>query len=473
MLLRGLPLVSFFLAFATLGFRPLFEPDEGRYAEVARTMITSGDWLIPRFFGHEHLTKPPFAYWASAAGQLVFGQNEFGARFFVALAFALSSLFLASAVGALLQNPETGRASGLIFATSPLTFALGRFLSADVFAVFWQIVAFWAVVRLWTRPELAARYRLVFAAALGAAFLTKGPPALLVLLFVLPGEFLRRRRGVRATYFAPGALLVFVVTGFSWYVYVVLRDPERLSYFLVEETWNRVATGVHKRETTRWIYLAAFTAGAFPWCIVGRRSIARTWSAIRRRQCHFEPERVALATWLCAGVSIFLLSRSRLVLYVAPLFAPMAALLAGEAARWLRVRGTHGLLIVAWSAVLLAGDSAAPRWVDRLEAKPIGQYLRRHASDGIPVADLTSKRIGSLRLYADFQGSWINLERDAALSSRNVEELECAGLPDQAYLVVRAKDEPAIRALDQNLHVVIATRGLCLLRRGASVSSMR
>src|SRR5512141_2022171 len=70
-----------------LGLRPLWLPDEARYTEVAREMLTTGDWLTPQLNGHPHLTKPPLTYWAIAGSMAVWGQNEFAARLPNALAY--------------------------------------------------------------------------------------------------------------------------------------------------------------------------------------------------------------------------------------------------------------------------------------------------------------------------------------------------------------------------------------------------
>ncbi len=71
--------------FATLSSRPLFNPDEGRYAEIPREMLSGGDWVIPHLNGVAYVEKPPLQYWATALSLRLFGQNEFAARFYTAL----------------------------------------------------------------------------------------------------------------------------------------------------------------------------------------------------------------------------------------------------------------------------------------------------------------------------------------------------------------------------------------------------
>src|SRR5215471_8204762 len=89
----GLGLVAWLVLaiawFATLQVRPMFDPDEGRYAEIPREMAATGDWLTPRLDGLKYFEKPPLQYWASAAAFSVFGFSEWTSRLWtVGLAFA-------------------------------------------------------------------------------------------------------------------------------------------------------------------------------------------------------------------------------------------------------------------------------------------------------------------------------------------------------------------------------------------------
>src|ERR1700760_4875595 len=64
-----------------LGHPALWEPDEGRYAEVAREMVVSGDYITPRNDWVRYFEKPPLVYWLTAASLKLLGTNEFAARF--------------------------------------------------------------------------------------------------------------------------------------------------------------------------------------------------------------------------------------------------------------------------------------------------------------------------------------------------------------------------------------------------------
>ena len=96
---------------------PLIDRDEGRYAEGAREMLASGDWLVPRLFGVPYLEKPPLFFWLTAASCALVGVGELGARLVSALAAAvgvvLTGLFSRRVFG-----PQAGALTAVVLATS-------------------------------------------------------------------------------------------------------------------------------------------------------------------------------------------------------------------------------------------------------------------------------------------------------------------------------------------------------------------
>ena len=71
--------------FSNLEYRKLVNPDEGRYAEIPREMLASGDWVVPRLNNLVYIEKPPLQYWATAASYELFGTNVWAARFYTGL----------------------------------------------------------------------------------------------------------------------------------------------------------------------------------------------------------------------------------------------------------------------------------------------------------------------------------------------------------------------------------------------------
>src|SRR3569833_2255358 len=66
--------------FATLQVRPLLDPAEGRYAEIPRELVATGDGLTPRRDGLKYFEKPPLQFWATAVAYSIFGLSEWTSR---------------------------------------------------------------------------------------------------------------------------------------------------------------------------------------------------------------------------------------------------------------------------------------------------------------------------------------------------------------------------------------------------------
>ncbi|HXU44122.1 MAG TPA: glycosyltransferase family 39 protein, partial [Thermoanaerobaculia bacterium] len=102
-----------------LGRRALWEPDEGRYAEIPREMVESGDYLTPRINGIKYFEKPPLAYWAAAGAIRIAGPSETAVRTPLAL-FALLGCAAVYAAGRRLFGRRAGLWAAAVLLTSPL-----------------------------------------------------------------------------------------------------------------------------------------------------------------------------------------------------------------------------------------------------------------------------------------------------------------------------------------------------------------
>src|SRR2546425_5285988 len=97
--------------FGNLEYRKLVKPDEGRYAEIPREMVATGDWITPRLNGIKYLEKPPLQYWATAAAFTLFGEHQWTARLWSALTGLFGVLAILYTGAALFGAEEIGRAS--------------------------------------------------------------------------------------------------------------------------------------------------------------------------------------------------------------------------------------------------------------------------------------------------------------------------------------------------------------------------
>ena len=366
---RGWLLLAAVLLYACVlqGARPLYSPDEGRYTNVALDMLDSGDWLHPMLHPEvPHWSKPPLTYWSIGASIAVFGHHQWAARLPGALAFGGTILLLVRLGRRFV--PAQAWLPGLVYASFVMPSLAANLVTTDSLLALWETLQVVAFAELWwaATPAAARRARWLLGLAAGLAFMTKGPPGLLALAACLAfAGWSDGARGLRRA-FGWDALGVFLVVGCSWYAIVIAQDPGVLRYFLVEEVANRVASDKMHRNGEWYgalkVYGPTLVLGSLPWLPVLARAAWRhrrdALARIRR-----DPTLRLLACWVLLPLLVFTLSRSRLPLYVLPLFAPLALLVARQLAplsfapRWRRA-------VLALWLLLLIGARAAPAWLD-------------------------------------------------------------------------------------------------------------
>src|SRR5580698_5171227 len=162
--------------FALLAQRPLYDPDEGRYAEIPREMFNAGDWVIPHLNALVYLEKPPLQYWLTALAYRALGQSEFAARFCTGLAgyLSLAAVFL---VGRSLWGFDSGLRALLFTSASALFVLVGHQLTLDMLLSFCLTAALGCLLMAQSRRDVRAHWRswmLGCWAAMALAVLTKG-----------------------------------------------------------------------------------------------------------------------------------------------------------------------------------------------------------------------------------------------------------------------------------------------------------
>ena len=406
--------LSTILGFAFQGSRGLYETTEGRYAESAREMLETGDWLVPRLDYEPHWTKPPLAYWAVAGGMALCGTNEWGARFSNAAVF-IATVIAVSALASAMWDRRTGFAAGLIYALSPFAVLAASTVHTDSLLSLWELLAvlcYWKAYRA-NGSRSAKRWIVGMWGLLGAAFLTKGPPALVVLAAILAFRIYLAatgRKGPRILSF-PGIVLLLAV-GSSWYVAVVARTPGLLDYFLGTEVYARIATAQHGRNPEWYKPLVIFvppllfgagTAMA-AWIVeLARNRALFGWSSLRRLLRG--DERLAfLALWLLVPLVIFSLAKSRLPLYVLPIFPAVALATARMALRAIDRPGLARAAIIAavlTAAALVVVKGASARYRSDLDMKTLHRACREAARGETAFFLFGSQELFGLQFYLD------------------------------------------------------------------------
>src|SRR5580765_4512298 len=319
--------------FATVPLRPLFDPDEGRYAEIPREMLVSGDWVTPRLNGLKYFEKPPLQYWATAAAYRIGGERAWTSRLWgVGLAFACLPLVF------LWVRRLYGRASAVLaltaLAVSPFFVVVGHLNLLDQAFTFWLT----AMVLAFTLAQSEApgapgerRWMLAAWACAALAVLSKG-----IVVGVLGGgamvlyTLLERDAGRWRRLHLRSGVPLFLLLAAPWFVLVTRRNPSFPGFFFVHEHFARFLTTVHQRVEPWWYFLPLLLLGVLPWLAAlvhaARSAEAPTlMHAGTPADPRFKPVRFLL---VYAGVTLafFSASGSKLAPYILPMLPVLAAL---------------------------------------------------------------------------------------------------------------------------------------------------
>jgi 4-amino-4-deoxy-L-arabinose transferase-like glycosyltransferase len=363
---RGLGWVAWLILaiawFATAQVRPMFDPDEGRYAEIPREMAVTGDWLTPRFDGLKYFEKPPLQYWATAAAYTVFGEHEWTSRLWtMGLAFACLPMVFGWARR--LYGQGAGLAAVVALCVSPYFGIVGHLNLLDAAFSFWLTGAVFAFTlaqssAVGSRDE--RRWMLIAWIAAALAILSKG-----IVVGVLAGTSLvlyslieRDTRPWKRLHAALGVPL-FLLVGAPWFIAVSLRNPDFPEFFFVHEHFARFLTTVHQRVEPWWFFLPLLLLGVFPWGFGSIRAALRAWRESGPTP-EFKPLRFLLIFAVFTLV-FFSMSGSKLAPYIQPIFPPLAAILGahvGERANFMRNTAVTTASLVAFVGVGLLVFSA-------------------------------------------------------------------------------------------------------------------
>ena len=350
--------LAFFLLifyFFWLGHYPFFTPDEGRYAEIAREMVASGDYITPRLDGIAFLDKPVFYYWLQSIAIHLFGVTEWSLRFFPAL-FGMMGCLITYFCGRSLFNRRTGLLSAIILATTPLYFGAAHYANLDLMVA---VLISCCLLFFITAIQYQGKWRLLLLLSTygfaGLAFLTKGliglafPCLIIGSWIILTKQFILLRK----IYLLPGFILFLLIVS-PWYLLVEKANPGFLHYFFIIQQMTRFfSVGNFNNQTPIWFYIPIIFIGLFPWVIFLIQAVYFNVRVIRlsndtsdhsvlaktrERQNLFscQQEKILfLLIWASVIFVFFSIPHSKTVTYILPIF-PALALLIGDylSANW-------------------------------------------------------------------------------------------------------------------------------------------
>lgn len=390
---------------------PLIEPDEGRYAEIPREMIASGDWIVPTFQFKPYLDKPPLFYWLCAASYKIFGPTDQAARL-VPAASAFLTVMLTFLFGTRMLSTRSAFLGSLVMCLSLGFVICGRFLILD------SLLALVVTLSLFLAYEAVAggRFRwswwIASAVACGLGFLTKGPVALLLLappvVVYCWLSRLKSRPGI-------GAWTVYLLTACAvaapWYVAVSLREPGFVHHFFWMHNFGRFLYSVNHPQPF-WFYIPVLVLAWMPWGLL----LVPMAVYLLKRSEQLRTTRFLglgfLVLWAAWCVMFFSLSKGKLPTYILPAWPAIALALghflgtmgALSQQRWvpewnfLHSRFQYGLLALCTTSVV----ACLVTYLLRLDAPFEAVYESILWSAALVVAFVFHKRWSPQRLFGVF-----------------------------------------------------------------------
>ncbi len=329
-------LLSLLLFFHRLGSLTLFDADEPAFAEAAREMLISDDWITPYFNFEPRFDKPILFYWLIALAYQAFGIGEFAARFWSAM-FATALVLSIYLFGRKVLGRRAALIASLAFAGNVGTAVLARAAVTDMTLTFFMTWTFFCLLSAYrTTGRVSERYLVVGYFAMGLAVLAKGPIGLLIPVLVI-GLFLalQRRAGASLGRFRPLlGFSIFAGVALPWYILALYENGwDFVQGFIVKHHLVRYTGVVSGNAGALYYFLPVVLVGFFPWSGVLPRAFSDLWSIRTRLRGDLTArEELLLFLWLWFGVVFvfFSLSGTKLPSYVFPAF-PALAMLVGAA----------------------------------------------------------------------------------------------------------------------------------------------
>ncbi|MBK6942626.1 MAG: glycosyltransferase family 39 protein [Planctomycetes bacterium] len=447
-------LVAVLLITLSQARRDLWAPDEPRHAEVARTMVVSSEWLVPKLNGEIYPDKPPPPFWLMGGFMKLFGTHEWAARVPTVIA-AASILALTVIIADLLAIPSAALLAVLILASSFRSWWLFQRVSLDVLMTAFVCVSIVGWLRHWRGRGSAAVNGVLFLGGMAAGVSMKGPLAIVVALAAAVGHGLSMgmaRKLVERRFLLPG-LLAFAVIIAAWVVPLWLAtDAAYHDELFFKQSAGRIASAWN-HEAPFWYYLYDFPVEFMPWTPLLALGM---FALIKFRPKATQSSWTLLFSWTVPTflfLSVVQSKRGNYLLPLYPAFALLASLglhellaLGGAWTRRVRVVAWIGLSFLGLATLAVAASAFIPAVKDQGINVPIGAALvalfvgavfvlrgRVHLQEGRPDSAIREQGFGVVAVLV-LAAVFVLPAVDAAKSGRVIAERLRDQLPSGSYV---------------------------------------
>lgn len=325
-----------FTTFFAIGGTPLLDPDEPVYAETAREMLQTGDFLSPRIFGDYWYDKPPMYYWLVALAFSIFGDGEFASRFPAALMGSGTAIMVYFAATKMF-NERAGFWGAMVLTSCIQFFYLSKAAVTDTTLLFFMTGALLCFAN--------KRYWLMYV-CMALATVTKGPigivfPGAIIFLYLL---FMGQLREILRMHVLRGLLVYLLIASPWYYLMYTVHGMDFINTFLGFHNLTRFTTPEHASRVTFWYYFPVIILGLFPWTGLLIQSVKASISDSRiddMRQLLF------LHVWWVFVFIFFTICKTKLVSYILPMFPALAIIIGWNISRMMQ-KLRHNTTFYSW-----------------------------------------------------------------------------------------------------------------------------
>lgn len=363
--LLSLLFIASILLLATAGTYGVIESSDARYAEIAREMFRSQDWLHPNLLNIHHYHKPPITYQLTALGYELFGVNHFGARFFLQLAIVLQIFLVYLLTLQFTERKKTALWAGAIYFTFPIVLIASRNLTTDAFLSTFTLLSIYFWVRYRKKGQFIWLYAFTLALAFG--FLTKGP-----VVFLAPVTFALLYNRIKTSkqkwsFHHLVAWSVFILLSASWFIYLALDNPAFWNYFIERQTVERFSQNVFNRSEPFWYFILLAPLLGMPWLLL------LPWFMKKLKfKLHLGSIENILIFAVLIPLIFFSISTSKRVLYILPLYPLLAIALAMMLSK-IKEKDEHFILrfMIGYASLLFTVFALAPWFAGKISFPPL------------------------------------------------------------------------------------------------------
>jgi len=349
-------LLSTLILIFTAGSYGVVETSDARYAEIAREMLISHDWLHPLLLDIHHYHKPPITYQITAIGYEIFGINPFGARFFLQISVVIQLILVYLIAKRLKLGEKTALYASVIYLSFPLVLASSRTLTTDSFLTTFALASIYFWIRYRLDRSVVSLY--LMSIMLGLGFLTKGPVVLIVPLLFAIFWRVKVDNSISSIHKVL-AFSIFVAISASWFIYLGMENSLFWDYFIKKQTVERFDSNVFHRHEPFWYYWVLIPIIGMPWLTILPWILTKTKDSITKDTLIRSLLLIALIT-----IIFFSLSSSKRVFYILPLFGFFAIIIA-KLLEYLPDRDSKILeRVISIYAILLISILSISPWID-------------------------------------------------------------------------------------------------------------